>query len=252
MGLLPSHTSLRTDQYKVAIDLNADLGDLVRQLFRQSGSTKGVGRGNPYIKLAILATTLILMIFLYVFYVLFPNQEELKMKQIKIDQMASLKNRIELIENNVVMAQSEVASARSRYQKVATFFHTDQQMEDLYRHISSLSLRHQLVLSSIEKAEEVPIFEVPSPSSVGGNAKGQFDIASTLGPKIAYYRLGMRLEMRGNYARYTLFRRDLAKLNKIVNIDREEINIIDSKDAKGHVRVAAVISTYRMPSDEDG
>ena len=164
--------------------------------------------------------------------------------------MDDLRNQIQLLENNIVTATQDLEFARRRYEDLAKVFHTDRELEDLYRHISSLSLRHQLVLATLEKEDEEPVFEVPA-SEEDANSDVPIDDSSAPQREIAYYRLKVKLEIRGNYARYTMFRRDLAKLNKIVNIDREEISVLEAEDARGEVQVVAQLSTYRMPSAED-
>jgi hypothetical protein len=45
-----------------------------------------------------------------------------------------------------------------------------------------------------------------------------------------------------------LFRKSLAEMKKMVNIDEEKVVVLDDEDSPGKIKVSATLSTYRMPS----
>ena len=68
--------------------------------------------------------------------------------------------------------------------------------------------------------------------------------------KVAYYELKVEFEISGNYANYTNFRKGLAKLKKIININQEKIIVLESKTKKGEVKVETVLAIYRLPAND--
>ena len=122
---------------------------------------------------------------------------------------------------------------------------TDKELEDLYRHISMLALRNNLMVSKIEKgAEELPIFEVDSDQS---GFSDEFDGEQK---KVAYYEFIVDFEISGNFSNYVKFRKGLAELKKIINLKNESIEVLESEASRGEVRVTSSIATYRFPVDD--
>jgi len=68
---------------------------------------------------------------------------------------------------------------------------------------------------------------------------------------LAYYEFKVRFEISGNYADYTSFRKGLAQLKKIININQEEIIVLQSETKKGEVKVTAVLAIYRIPTESE-
>jgi Tfp pilus assembly protein PilO len=100
------------------------------------------------------------------------------------------------------------------------------------------------MVSKLEKVDETPVFEVQKGSS--SKKKSAKDKVK----KVAYYEFKVRFEIRGNYSNYTKFRKGMAELKKIINIDVEKIIVLESKTKKGEVKVSATLATYRLPANE--
>ena len=260
----------------MAIDMNADIGEVIKSIFSKdkSKSASGVsGPENPYLKLIITGTIVVISIVLYVIFVFIPAQEEIKIKQGQVDQIEQLRVEIQTVNEEIISATKELALAKAQYEKLTKLFHTDQELEDLYRHISMLALTHNLLVSKLEKAGEEPVFEMVIDQTQSMNGVEEFDDVNnyddgmvddmsmgedpmmgsegeaTPKKKVAYFRFRVKFDITGNYSRYTLFRRDLAKLEKIINIDKETIIVLSSEKQEGKVKVSATLSTYRLPAE---
>jgi len=120
----------------------------------------------------------------------------------------------------------------------------------LYRHISMLALTNQLMVSKIDKEGESPVFEIEQPNEdiKTDNFTGDNESKPK---KVAYYEFKVRFEISGNYADYTSFRKGLAQLKKIININQEEIIVLQSETKKGEVKVTAVLAIYRIPTESE-
>lgn len=238
----------------MAIDMNADIGDLLRNVFSSKKATgettnRTTNEQNPYLKLVLIGVFLMLSTVLYVMFIFLPAQDDIKIKQEQIAQIGQLKSEIQILNDEILIAQSKLDADTIEFEELTTLFHTDQELEDLYRHISTLALTHQLLVARLAKADEEPVFDtaVNDQSDATNNNDGK-----TILKRVSFYKIRVMFEITGNYVRYTSFRRELAKLKKIVNIDDERITVLDSGEQKGGVKVSATLSTYRMPlSDEE-
>ncbi len=226
--------------------MNMDIGELVKNLFAKKGSkgASSILTDNPYAKIIIAGILVLLVIILYVVFVYMPMQEKLEQQQRQISQVNNLKNDIAVLSVRITKEEIKLEAAKKDFNSRTKLFHTDKELEDLYRHISMLALSNQLMVSKLEKVDETPVFEVQKGStSKKKSAKNKVK-------KVAYYEFKVRFEINGNYYNYTKFRKGMAELKKIINIDVEEIIVLESKTKKGEVKVSTTLSTYRLPANE--
>jgi len=234
----------------VAIDMNADIGVLLKNLFSKKGGDSGSTEKDksPYLRLILIGSFLLLATILYIVAFFIPAQDDLRLKREQIAQISQLKNDIQTLSDQIIVAERELATDTAQYEQLTTLFHTDQELEDLYRHISMLALTHQLLVENLEKADEEPVFDAMDDQSTVIESD---ESESTVQRKVAFYKFKVMFEITGNYMRYTMFRHDLAELKKSINIDREIITVLDSGKRQGEVKVSATISTYRLPSSDE-
>ena len=246
----------------MAIDMNADIGEIFKTLFykkeskKNNSSKKSKGGENPYTKVIGAGAGVALIVVLYIFFIYIPTQEELKAKEEKIAQIDIMRIEVDVLSNKIEKAKIKLSDAKKQYENLTQLFHTDKELEDLYRHISQLSLMNQLMISKLEKAGEIPVFEG---SELDKNQddfqNGDYDPASQeredqKRKKVAYYEFKVKFEISGNYANYTKFRKGMAELKKIININEEQIIVLESEIAKGEVKVSATLATYRLPAND--
>jgi len=228
----------------MAIDMNADIGEIFKGLFSKksgknnsAGSKKSKGDKNPYTKVIGAGAVVILIVALYVFFVYIPTQDELRVKEEKISQIDMMRIEVDVLSSKIEKAKMELSNAKKQYESLTQLFHTDKELEDLYRHISQLALMNQLMIAKLEKAGETPVFESIQPANQETENR----------KKVAYYEFKVKFEISGNYANYTKFRKGMAELKKIININEEQIIVLESETAKGEVKVSATLATYRLP-----
>jgi Tfp pilus assembly protein PilO len=185
-----------------------------------------------------------LAIILYVIFVYMPMQEKLEQQQRQISQVNNLKNDIAILSVRITKAEIKLKAAKKEFNSQTKLFHTDKELEDLYRHISMLALRNQLMVLKLEKVGETPVFEVQEGSV--SKKKGVKEKVR----KVAYYEFKVRFEISGNYSDYTKFRKGLAELKKFIDIDAEKIMVLESTTKKGQVKVSTTLATYRLPANE--
>ena len=238
---------------KMALDMNVDVGALIKGLFSKKGSKEGAsGAPNPYTKIIMAVIVIIILIASYVYFVYIPTQKDIKIKNQKISQIETIKYEIGSLSNKIKTAQEELELAEIEYERRTKLFHSDKELEDLYGQISLLAMQNKLMVTKIEKGVEMPVFAVGS-CNISNNNQDASSANSQQPPqlkKVGYYEFTVDLEISGNYNFYTGFRNGLAQLTKIININTESIVVLESKGGSGGVKVTSAISTYRLPKDE--
>ena len=238
---------------KMALDMNVDVGALIKGLFSKKGSKEGASSApNPYTKIIMAVIVIIILIASYVYFVYIPTQKDIKIKNQKISQIETIKYEIGTLSNKIKTAQEELELAEIEYERRTKLFHSDKELEDLYGQISLLAMQNKLMVTKIEKGVEMPVFAVGS-CNISNNNQDASSTNSQQPPqlkKVGYYEFTVDLEISGNYNFYTGFRNGLAQLTKIININTESIVVLESKGGSGGVKVTSAISTYRLPKDE--
>jgi Tfp pilus assembly protein PilO len=243
----------------MAIDMNVDVGAMIKGLFsKKTSQGEAKAPQNPYVKTLISIVTVLILIASYIYFIYLPTQEELRINNEKLSQIEILRSEITVLENRIVKAQSDLDEAEKEYERRTTLFHTGQEIEDLYGHISMLAIKNQLMVTKIEKGLEKPIFDEAQSSICDRNLSNtntensdDFNMQEpTQLKKVAYYEFLVDLEISGKYKNYTNYRNGLAELKKIINIMRESIVVLESETPRGYVKVSSSIATYRLPADE--
>jgi Tfp pilus assembly protein PilO len=243
----------------MAIDMNVDVGAMIKGLFsKKSPQGEAKAPKNPYVKTLISIVTVLILIASYIYFIYLPTQEELRINNEKLSQIEILRSEVTVLENRIVKAQADLDEAEKEYERRTTLFHTGQEIEDLYGHISMLAIKNQLMVTKIERGVEKPIYDEAQSSICDRNLSNtntensdDFNMQEpTQLKKVAYYEFLVDLEISGNYKNYTNFRNGLAKLKKIINIMSESIVVLESETRRGDVKVTSSIATYRLPANE--
>jgi len=89
----------------------------------------------------------------------------------------------------------------------------------LYQSLSEHAGLNGLIISKIEKKKKIAVMK-PAPASTEANNDEP--------PKkiIAYYKIPVKYEIRGNFLGYIKFKRALSKSKKMLNFDKESIKVV--------------------------
>jgi Tfp pilus assembly protein PilO len=166
----------------MAIDMNGDIGEIFKNIFSKKTSNDNSLKNNPkkpsnpFIKIVAAGGIVFLLIILYLFVGYFPTQEENRIKRENVALINDLNTCIAEISDDIVSASKELNFAQSEYKRLTKLFHTGQELDDLYRHISMLALSNQLMVLKINKVGEYPVFEAKEALLDGGMTEN-FDMA---------------------------------------------------------------------------
>ena len=211
---------------------NLDVKDLVNKLKdldllrdKKALTKFGIGFGAVFI----------FLFFYYVFIAPVVNEQK-----VRIDIMNENQQKIEEYNNNITMLTQEVQSLEPEFEKNSKLFHSQKEVEDLYQNISNFALANGLSIINISKG---------SPQGVGGQ-QNPTDASSGQGTddqNFVYFKIPVQYEIKGNFLGYLKFRRALASSAKVINFDKEEINV--EKEAQGHIVSKGTISIVGLPDE---
>ncbi len=211
---------------------NLDVKDLVNKLKdldllrdKKALTKFGIGFGAVFI----------FLFFYYVFIAPVINEQK-----VRIDIMNENQQKIEEYNNNITMLTQEVQSLEPEFEKNSKLFHSQKEVEDLYQNISNFALANGLSIINISKG---------SPQGVGGQ-QNSTDASSGQGTddqNFVYFKIPVQYEIKGNFLGYLKFRRALASSAKVINFDKEEINV--EKEAQGHIVSKGTISIVGLPDE---
>ena len=211
---------------------NIDLKDIVAKLKSGEIADKklliqfGVGFGA-------------ILIFLIGYYAFVSPRVEAQ--KVQINLMNENKNNIEEFKNNIGILKASVKKLEPEYNKNSKLFHSKKEVEDLYQNISKYALMNGLSITNLKKGEPKGV--------VGVTPNQSIDPQSTdpQGQQVMYYKIPVEYEIQGNFLSYLKFRRALSKSPKVINFDKEEINV--QKEIQGQILSKGTISIVGLPDE---
>ena len=154
----------------------------------------------------------------------------------KISLMNENKIKIEEFKTNIVTVSKSIKKLEPEFKKNSKLFHSKKEVEDLYQNISNFALNNGLNIINLKVVEPI-----------GVSANQNQDQDSTENPQFLYYKIPVDFEIKGNFLGYLKFRRALAASTKVINFDKEEIDVI--KDAQGQVTAKGTLSIVGLPDE---
>ena len=121
----------------------------------------------------------------------------------------------------------------------STLFHSKAEVEGLYKSLSRFAGAYGLVISKIEKKKPEPVLKP-------GIAKQAEELLKA--NQISYYRIPVDYEIKGNFLSYIKFKRAVAKSKKMLNFDKELINVVQ-EDKNGSIIASGELTIVGLPNE---
>ena len=216
---------------------NIDLKDIVAKL--KSG---GIADKKLLIQFGVGFGAI--LIFLIGYYAFVSPRVEAQKAQINL--MNENKNKIEEFKNDIGTLKASVKKLEPEYNKNSKLFHSKKEVEDLYQNISKYALMNGLSITNLKKGEPKGVVGVTPNQSIDPQST---DPQSTdpQGQQVMYYKIPVEYEIQGNFLSYLKFRRALSKSQKVINFDKEEINV--QKEIQGQILSKGTISIVGLPDE---
>ena len=220
---------------------NIDLKDLFTKL--KSG---GIADKKLLIQFGVgFGAILIFLIGYYAFV-----SPKIEAQKADINLMNENKNQIEEFKNDIGTLKASVKKLEPEYNKNSKLFHSKKEVEDLYQNISKYALMNGLSITNLKKGEPKGVAGATPNQSTEQTTENNTDqnlAENPEGQQVMYYKIPVEYEIQGNFLSYLKFRRALSKSQKVINFDKEEINV--QKEIQGQILSKGTISIVGLPDE---
>ena len=192
-----------------------------------------------------------IIIFLIIYYaVLSPIVEK---KKAQLDNMQKKQAEITKMNQDIKSSKAKIKKLTPRYEQYSTLFHSKAEVEGLYDTLSQFAGINNLVISKIEKGKPKAITKASDIASTEKKKKkkkrkSRKKVDTGVKKNIAYYRIPVNFQIKGNFLGYIKFKRQVAMSQKMLNFDKETIKVIKG-NTTSTVAVTGVLTIVGLPDE---
>ena len=188
------------------------------------------------------------IVFLIIYYTILSPIVDKKRAQLNDMQ----KKQTEINEMNKVISSSKakIKKLTPQYENFSTSFHSKAEVEGLYETLSQFAGMNNLIISKIEKGKPAAVSKVAAMASTEKKKKKKKKkkVDTTKKQNIAYYRIPVNFQIKGNFLGYIKFKRQIAMSLKMLNFDKETIKVVKG-DTTSTVVVNGVLTIVGLPDE---
>ena len=178
-----------------------------------------------------------IILFLIIYYaILNPMVKE---RKAKFEDKLLKKQEIQQFEEGIINTKRKIKKLEPIVEKNSTLFHSKAEVEGLYKSLSRFAGAYGLVISKIEKKKPKPVLKP-------GIAEQPADLLQP--DQVSYFKIPVNFEIKGNFLSYIKFKRAVAKSKKMLNFDKELINV-EQNDKNGAVIVTGELTIVGLPNE---
>jgi hypothetical protein len=196
------------------------------------------------IKVGISAGAIILFLIIY-YAILNPIVNK---KKIQLDEMNKMKEETSKYLAEIKSKKSRIKKLTPEYEKYSTLFHTKAEVEGLYETLSYYAGLNNLVITKIEKQDIKGVSKADALAAASSKKKKTKKTKKKKASTMAYYKIPVNFEIDGNFLGYIKFKRALSLSQKMLNFDKESIQVIKG-DTTGAIKVNGVLTVVGLSGD---
>ena len=178
-----------------------------------------------------------IIIFLIIYYAILNPM--VKDRKAKFEDKLTKQQEIQQFEEGLINIKRKIKKLEPIVEKNSTLFHSKAEVEGLYKSLSRFAGAYGLVISKIEKKKPKPVLKP-------GIAEQPADLLQP--DQVSYFKIPVTFEIKGNFLSYIKFKRAVAKSKKMLNFDKELINVVQS-DKNGSVVVTGELTIVGLPNE---
>ena len=178
-----------------------------------------------------------IILFIIIYYVILNPM--VKEKRAKYDDKILKQQEIQKFENDIITIKAKIKKLEPIVAKNSRLFHSKAEVEGLYKSLSRFAGAYGLVISKIEKKKPRPILKA-------GIAQQTEELLKS--NQISYYKIPVDYEIKGNFLSYIKFKRAVARSRKMLNFDKELINVVQN-DKNGSVVATGELTIVGLPNE---
>tara|TARA_Y100000996_G_C22470575_1_gene621921 strand:+ start:461 stop:1147 length:687 start_codon:yes stop_codon:yes gene_type:complete len=189
-----------------------------------------------------------IVLFLIIYYAILNPM--VKSRKAKLDDMNLKKQEIVKFNNDINAMKAKIKKLKPEYDKYSSLFHTKAEVEGLYQTLSDYAGQNDLVISKIEKKKIKEVLKAQALAKADGKkAKKKRKKTQVKNIKnVAYYLIPVDFEINGNFIGYIKFKRALSLSNKMLNFDKESIQVVKG-DSTGAIKVRGTLTIVGLPDE---
>ena len=197
-------------------------------------------------KIGIIVGAVVLFLIIY-YAILNPM---VKSRKAKLDDMNLKKQEITKFITEINSMKARIKKLKPEYDKYSSLFHTKAEVEGLYQTLSEYAGQNDLIISKIEKKDIKEVMKAAALAKADGKkVKKKTKQTQVKNVKnIAYYLIPVDFEIDGNFIGYIKFKRALSLSNKMLNFDKESIQVVKG-DSTGAIKVRGTLTIVGLPDE---
>ena len=227
----------------MALDMNIDLKNL--NMSDLKDKILKLADKKTLIKIGIISGAIIFFLIIY-YAILSPMVET---RKVKLDDMNLKKEETIQFTNDVSSMKKKIKKLKPEYEKYSSLFHSKAEVEGLYQTLSIFAGQNDLVISKIEKKQIKQVLKAEALAKADGKSASNSNNNDAKNVKnIAYYLIPVDFEIDGNFIGYIKFKRALSLSNKMLNFDKESIQVVQG-DSTGAIKVRGTLTIVGLPDE---
>ena len=227
----------------MALDMNIDLKNL--NMSDLKDKILKLADKKTLIKIGIISGAIIFFLIIY-YAILSPMVET---RKVKLDDMNLKKEETIQLTTDVSSMKKKIKKLKPEYEKYSSLFHSKAEVEGLYQTLSIFAGQNDLVISKIEKKQIKKVLKAEALAKADGKSAGKSNKKDAKNIKnIAYYLIPVDFEIDGNFIGYIKFKRALSLSNKMLNFDKESIQVVQG-DSTGAIKVRGTLTIVGLPDE---
>jgi len=178
-----------------------------------------------------------IIIFLIIYYAILNPM--VKDRRAKFEDKLLKQQETQQFEESLISIKRKIKKLEPIVEKNSTLFHSKAEVEGLYKSLSRFAGAYGLIISKIEKNKPKPVLKP-------GIAEQPADLLKP--EQVSYFKIPVTFEIKGNFLSYIKFKRAVAKSKKMLNFDKELINVVQN-DKNGSVVVTGELTIVGLPNE---
>ena len=222
------------------IDLkNLNMSDIQEQIKKLTANKKLVT------KIGIIFGAVVFFLIIY-YAVLNPMVNS---RKAKLDDMNKKKQETVQFTKDINSMKAKIKKLKPEYENYSKLFHSKAEVEGLYQTLSVFAGQNDLVISKIVKKPIQSVLKSQALAKASGKKPKTGKNNQTKSVKnIAYYKIPVEFEINGNFIVYIKFKRALSLSNKMLNFDKESIQVVKG-DSTGAIKVNGSLTIVGLPDE---
>ena len=156
-----------------------------------------------------------IIIFLIIYYLIL--NPIVKAKKSQLEDMTNKQLEIVQFEQEIKSNKAKIKKLTPEFERHSSLFHTKVEVEGLYQSLSEHAGLNGLIITKIEKKKKIAVMKsAPASTKKKKKKKKKGEPPKKI---VAYYKIPVKYEIRGNFLGYIKFKRALSKSKKMLNFD---------------------------------